>query len=250
MTKKSLSIDARNILILILFAMIIQLILLTPPYLSDQMEYYFTATKFPHLQSPPNHWGMRIGLILPVAVFFRIFGHAEITYYAIPLLSILILVTAVYFLGLGISNRQVGIVSALWISLAPVLLFQSMQLLPDIPATACIVAGFALIVSIENNMGIVKDGNQRKQFLPYLLVGLIFGYAYLIKEYFLIFIALIPIAFWAFKLPFRNLISVAAGVLLIFFAEAIFNIIFYHDPLIRLSTVNPRETVGLYRTAI
>ena len=153
MFKKPLSIDARNILILILFALIIQLILLTPPYLSDQMEYYFTATKFPHLQSPPNHWGMRIGLILPVAVLFRIFGHAEITYYAFPLLSILILVTAVYFLGSGIANRQVGLISALWISLAPVFLYQSMQLLPDIPATACIVVGFALIASIEKIRG-------------------------------------------------------------------------------------------------
>ena len=245
MIKKPLSIDARNILLLILFATIIQLILLTPPYLSDQMEYYFTATKFPHLQSPPNHWGMRIGLILPVAVFYRIFGHAEITYYAIPLLSILILVVGVYFLGSGIANRQVGLISALWISLAPVFLFQSLQLLPDIPATACIVAGFALIASIEKICGYrEKEANQRSRNLLYLLVGLIFGYAYLIKEYFLIFIALIPIAFWAFEISFRKLIPVAAGVLLIFFTEAIFNIIFYNDALARLSTVNPRETVG------
>jgi len=245
MFKKSLSIDARNILILILFAIIIQLILLTPPYLSDQMEYYFTATKFPHLQSPPNHWGMRIGLILPVAVIFRIFGHAEITFYFIPLISILILVAAVYYLGSGIANKRVGMVSALWISMAPGLLFQSMQLLPDIPATACIVVGFALIASIEKIKGHRdKDGNQRNIFLLYLLVGLVFGYAYLIKEYFLIFIVLIPIGFWAFNISLRNLVPVAVGVLLIFFAEAVFNIIFYHDPLVRLSTANPREIVG------
>ena len=235
MFKKPLSLDARNVLILILFAIIIQLILLTPPYLSDQMEYYFTATKFPHLQSPPNHWGMRIGLILPVAVLFRIFGHAEITYYAVPLVSILILVTAVYYLGTAIADRQIGMISALWISLAPVFLYQSMQLLPDIPATACIVAGFALIASIERIRGRSnKESNYRSIFLLYLLVGLIFGYAYLIKEYFLIFIVLIPIAFWAFKIPYRNLLPVVAGVFLIFVAEAVFNIIFYHDPLVRL----------------
>jgi len=209
------------------------------------MEYYFTATKFPHLISPPNHWGMRIGLILPVAVLFRIFGHAEITYYTVPLFSILFLVIAVYFLGSGISNRLVGMVSALWISLAPVFLYQSMQLLPDIPATACIVVGFALIASLEKfNRHGEKEYKQRDLFLLYLLVGLIFGYAYLIKEYFLIFIALIPIAFWAFKISYRNLQPVAVGVLLIFFAEAIFNFVFYHDILVRLSTVNPRETVG------
>ena len=245
MFKKPLSIDARNILILILVAIIVQVILLTPPYLSDQMQYYFTATKFPHLQSPPNHWGMRIGLVLPVAVLFRIFGHAEITFYTIPLFSILILIIAVYFLGSGIANKWVGFVSALWISLAPVFIFQSMQLLPDIPATACVVVGFALIASIERIGGRnEKKGGQRNRFLLYLLVGLIFGYAYLIKEYFLIFIALIPIAFWAFKISYRNLLPVAAGVLLIFFAEAIFNFIFYMDPLVRLSTVTPRETVG------
>ena len=89
-----------------------------------------------------------------------------------------------------------------------------------------------------------KEGKQKDRFLFYLLVGLVFGYAYLIKEYFLIFILLIPIAFWAFRIPFRNLLPVALGVLLIFVAEAVFNIIFYHDPLVRLSTVNPRETVG------
>jgi len=120
-----------------------------------------------------------------------------------------------------------------------------MQLLPDIPATSAIVVGFALIASIGKIGG--HSGNQSNQkglFLLFILAGVIFGYAYLIKEYFLIFILLIPIAFWAFKIPWRNLLPVAIGVLLIFLAEAVFNIIFYHNPLVRLSTVNPRETVG------
>jgi len=245
MVKKHLGNDARNILILIIFAIIVQLILITPPYLSDQMEYYFTATKFPHLQSPPNHWGMRIGLILPVAVLFRIFGHAEITYYTIPLISILILVIAVYFLGSRIAGRQVGMISALWISLAPVFLFQSMQLLPDIPGTSAIVVGFAFISCIDRMKSQRRNQlSQNALFLFYILAGLIFGYAYLIKEYFLIFVLFIPIAFWAFNIPWRNLLPVAIGVLLIFFVEAVFNIIFYQNPLVRLSTINPRETVG------
>ena len=223
----------------------IQILFLSPPILSDQMEYYFTATRFPYLPVQPNHWSLRIGLILPVAVLYRIFGHAEITYYCLPFVSMTLLPIGVYFLGSKLFNRRTGFFSALWIFSIPNLMLESGQLLPDIPATACIVAGFAMLVASRDLQKNTDSRiTERKTFWFLFLTGALFGWAYLIKEYYVIFVLLIPLAFWAFEIPCRNLIPVCAGFLIVFGIEAIFGLIYYDNPFIRFSTANPRETWG------
>jgi len=243
--RKSLKQDILCITLILFFSFLIQILFLTPPILSDPMEYYFTAINFPHLSEFPNHWTMRIGLILPVAVLFRIFGHAEITYYSFPLVSMAILAIGVYFIGSRLFNRRVGFFSALWLITIPNLILESGHLLPDIPATACIVVGFAMLISFKD-FQVNKDpqANERKLNWFFFIVGAVFGWSYLIKEYYVIFILLIPLAFWANKIPYRKLIPVVAGISLMFGIEVLFGLIYYDNPFVRLLAANPRETAG------
>jgi len=244
MNKSSLW-DLRNVVFLLLVSLIMQALFLNPPILSDPLEYYFTATKFPHLPEQPNHWSLRIGLILPVAVLYRIFGNAEIAYYSLPLVSMTIFSIGLYFLGSRLFNRRVGFFSALWLIFIPSVLLESGILLPDIPATACITVGFAILVSFKDlHKNEISQAIKRKNNWLFFLTGFLFGWSYLFKEYFIIFILLIPVFFWVFNISYRNLIPIGAGILLMFGIEALFGLIYYDNPFVRLLSANPRETMG------
>ena len=192
--------DIFLIAILVIISFLAQVIFINPLVLSDQMEYYHSAISFPHLPNLPSHWSMRIGLLLPVAILYRIVGHAEITYYAFPILSMLVLVTGIYLIGKLLINQRVGFFSALWFITIPSILLESGHLLPDIPASASITIGFFFLLSLIN------EKNQKKRNFFALIGGVLFGWSYLIKEYFVIFLLLIPLLFWIYKIPLRSFI--------------------------------------------
>lgn len=244
--RKEIFIDLLVIVLLIIISFAIQIVFLNPPILSDQMEYFFTAVKFPYLPDVPNHWSMRIGLILPAAILFRIFGYAEISYYLVPLASMAFLAISIYLIGGRMFNRVVGIFSALWTILIPSLMLESGHLLPDLPATACFSAGIAVLLFTENSnqTGTNARSEKCKKWL-FFLAGLLFGWSYLTKEYMAVLFVLIPLFFWAFGLPYRYLVILAAGMALTIGIEFLIGILYYQNALVRFSTVMPRETVGM-----
>ena len=111
--------DLVSIIILVFIAIGVQLVFLNPPILSDQMEYYITAVRFPHLPTNPNIGSMRIGLELPVAVLYRIFGTSEVAYYTVPILSAALLSFSIYLIGKSLFSRRVGFFSGLWVVFIP-----------------------------------------------------------------------------------------------------------------------------------
>lgn len=243
--KKRASSELMCLAAVALFSLIIQLFFISPPIMSDDMEYYFWATRFPNMPESPSHWSLRTGLILPVAVLYRIFGHAELVYYIVPVLSVLALTCGTYWLGSRLFNHRVGFIAAIWLVTIPNFLKESSLLLPDIPATVCVVIGFCILSTLmdrpeEDESGITQSHSP----WWFFLAGVFFGWAYLIKEYYLLFIVVIPFAFIFFKLPWKRIILVAAGMAVTFSVEAILGLILYGNPLIRLMTAEPRETLG------
>lgn len=229
---------------IILVSITSQALFIRPIVLSDQMIYYRFAVNFPRLPETPDHWSMRLGLIIPTAVLYRILGHCELTYYFLPFFSTIILVISTYLIGQTLFNKRVGLVSALWISWLPYFLLESGNLLPDITASACIIFAIALLL-------LLKDCSKSKLFSwANLFIGALFGWAYLTKEYFAIFTLIIPLIFWIFNIPFRYLISFTIGVLLIISIEFTINFVTYGNPLLRLSTTQPRETLGFIESDI
>ena len=236
--------DLLVIIILFIISILLQLHFLNPPILTDQMEYYFTAIHIPHLPSNPNIGSMRIGLELPVAVLYRIFGSSEIAYYTFPLLSFSLLVISVYLIGKGLFSRRVGIFSALWIMTIPNLILEFGHLLPDIPATALASAGFAVLITAFGNKENKPDYCSRKSKLIFILAGFLFGWSYLVKEYLAILFFIIPLVFWILDIPMRHIIPVALAMLFMYGIEVAVGIIYYQNPLIRFGAASPRETLG------
>ena len=230
---KSLRKDLPVIIILFVLSLAIQLYFLNPPILSDQMEYYITAVRFPRLPSNPNIGSMRIGLELPVAVLYRIFGSAEVSYYTVPLLSFALLSISVYLIGKNLFSKQVGVFSALWVLLIPNLLQESGHLLPDVPATACATAAFALLFTFFSGKQIKQDLSSRSAKIILILAGLLFGWSYLVKEYLAILFFLIPMVFWMMDVPYRKMIPVAIAMLAMYGLEVLTGIIYYNNPLVR-----------------
>lgn len=242
--RKTLNKDIFIIAIIFIAAIALQLFFLNTPILSDQMQYYFTAIRFPRLPSNPNIGSMRIGLELPVAVLYRIFGSCELTYYTVPLLGYALLAISIYLIGKGLFSRRVGIFSTLLFLAIPNLLQESGHLLPDIPATALATAGFAVLITAFGDSRVDHDFSSKKSIWIFILAGLLFGWAYLVKEYLAIVFFIIPLTFWILKIPFRHLIPVAAAMLFMYSIEVIVGIIYYQNPLIRFLAANPRETLG------
>jgi hypothetical protein len=241
---KSLRRDIPIIIILFILAIAIQLYFLNPPILSDQMEYYITAVRFPHLPSNPNIGSMRIGLELPVAVLYRIFGSAEVSYYTFPLLSFAVLSISIYLIGRHLFSRRVGLLSALWIMFIPNLLQESGHLLPDVPATACSAAAFSLLFTFFGDKQNRRDLSSRGSTFLLILAGLFFGWSYLVKEYLAILFFLIPMVFWMLEIPYRRMLPVAIAMLAMYGLEVLTGIIYYSNPLIRFLAASPRETEG------
>ena len=227
--------DIYIISFLLVLSVIVQVYFLNPPILSDPLEYYNVSVRFPHLPVWPNHWSLRIGLILPVAILFRIFGHAEITYYFVPIFSSALLIISVYLLGKKMFSRTTGLISAMWMMFIPGMLIESGQLLPDGLATACSVLGFVFLIS--------GDHHRNKKWMM-LIAGALFGWSYLSKEYFVILYLLVPIVFWIYRIPLKLLFPFSIGFLIVIGLDFSINLINYGNPLVRFMTTNPREIWG------
>ncbi|MDK2981113.1 MAG: hypothetical protein PWQ55_1460 [Chloroflexota bacterium] len=242
--RKTLKTDLFLIIVLVIVAISVQFIFLNPPILSDQMEYYITAVRFPHLPETPNIGSMRIGLELPVAVLYRIFGTSEVAYYTVPLLSAAVLAVSLYLIGKSLFSRRIGFFSGLFITFIPNLIQDAGHLLPDLPATACSAAAFAVLFTYFGDRSHPRDYSARSSRWMFILAGLLFGWSYLVKEYLAILFLLIPLVFWILDIPFRHLIPVALSMLLMYGVEVAVGIIYYHNPLIRFLAASPRETTG------
>ncbi len=242
--RKKIQPDLAIILFLIFLTLLLHFFFLNPPILSDQMEYYMAAVEFPHLPNRPDIGRMRIGLILPVALLYRIFGSAEITYYCAPILSTAMLSISIYLIGKALFSRRVGFFSAVWVLLIPNLILEFGHLLPDIPAAACASSAFALLFTLWGDQKKEHNFSSRRSKWLFFLCGLIFGWSYLIKEYLAILFFLIPLTFWLLKIPWRCLIPLALGMLLMFGLEVILSTLYYQNPLARFLAASPRETEG------
>lgn len=232
------------ILFLVVFSLGVQLYFLNPPILSDQMEYFFTAVKFPRLPAWPNISSMRIGLLLPVSVLYRVFGYSETAYYTFPFVAVTALAISIYWIGKVLFSVRVGFFSALTALLVPNLIQEYGHLLPDIPATACSTAAFAVLLDgfqrLEKGDATIPKRVQRQ----FLLAGFLFGWSYLIKEYLAVLFFLIPVLFMMFKIPWRYLYPLVGGMIAMYMVEAITGIVYYQNPFIRFIAAAPRETVG------
>lgn len=226
-----------TIILLFIGSILVQVYFMNPPILSDPIEYFKAAVLFPKFPEAPSHWSLRLGLVIPVSIIFKIFGYSEFTYYLFPVLSLALLILLVFLLGEKLFNYKVGLMSALWMLFVPGIYLESGYLLPDIPATNCMLASLILLIMANKE----KPSSSERVYFLNILSGALFGWSYLAKEYFLFFFILVPIYFLISKIRIRYLFAFLAGALIVAFFEISIGFFVYRNPFIRFNAVNPRE---------
>jgi len=237
--------DFLLVLCLAATALALQFIFLNPPVLSDQLNYFFLASRFPDLPNPPDHQSMRIGLIIPLAGLIRIFGYTETAYYALPFISAATFTIAVYALARKYFSRFTAFLSALLPLFMPYMLSYAGFIIPDIFATGLFTFSAVFLIGLRSN----KD--QRKSARRIVAVfgaGVLMGCAYLMREYLMAFILVLLFIFWAYRLPFKELITFGLGLVLVAGFEFLFNYQAYGNALIRFMAASPRLTEGNFST--
>ena len=158
----------------------VQLVFLQGPHPFDPSWYFRNAFDFPDVEA--DLFTLRIGLLAPIRAAIFVFGPSEAAFYAVPVLSGMALVAAVYATMLLLfRDRVLAAAAALVTGLNVNYLVNSSQIFPDITATATFTAAFLCLL-----LGASRPGEPSKRWLPTVAVvcgGVLLGWSYLVREF-------------------------------------------------------------------
>jgi hypothetical protein len=232
-------------LVLVLLHLAVTFRVRPAPRWNDGIFVLQRARDFPHV--PLDHHSLRIGNIIPVRGLLEVFGYGQWSYYAWPFLTGVLLVVAVFALGIVLFDRWTAAVATVLLVIHPVLVdtiiragserMTSWQLLPDIPSTAFITLGFALLIGAAQRLGadgpLARPGDAAPTWWFYV-AGFCFGWAYLVRELSVFFYPLLVVALLAWRLPWRRWVQVAVPMLGCLVLELVLAQWAHGDPLARL----------------
>lgn len=160
----------------------------------------------------------RIGLILPVAVLYKLFGVNEYTSIVYPFLCSIAHSILTFVSGILFFNFRVGIFAMLLMLFLPLDIVNATLLMPDLPASTFISICSIIFLYCE------RSTTKRKDIL-YFLAGISLGWAYLIKEtsvFFFVFLIIYMTFSVIKKKPKFGWIYLGIGILLPVIIEAIY----------------------------
>lgn len=222
------------LIFIVLFGIAIRLVFFSGYVEGDDKHYMVYAHKFSQGEFTPynNHWAVRLGLIIPTALSFYLFGINEFSLILFPLLCSLGAIILIYFIGKMLFDKYVGLLSAFFISFFPLDVIYSSHLFPTIP----IAFFMALAVFF------FLKGEYNRKSIYYLLSGICIGISssiHMMGPY----IGLFFIIYLLYKRNFRvNYLFLPMGILVIFSMEAIFYYIQTHDPLFNYHITTEKTT--------
>ena len=160
--------------------LVVQLVFLQGPHPFDPSWYFRAASDFPDVEA--DLFTLRIGLLAPVSAAILVFGPSEAALYAVPLLSGMALVAAVFATMLLLfRDRVLAGAAALVTGLNVNYLVNSSQIFPDVTATATFTAAFLCLL-----LGGLRPDARTKSWMPTVAVvcgGVLLGWSYLVREF-------------------------------------------------------------------
>ena len=119
---------------------------------------------------------LRLGLIAPTALGFKLTGPDEIVMIAYPFILSLLGIILVFFAGRAFFNIHVGLISASILAILPIDIRMASQLLPDLPASFWSALGVFCLY-----LGSNRQDSRSKALLGFAS-GLCFGMSWMCKE--------------------------------------------------------------------
>jgi hypothetical protein len=121
-----------------------------------------------------RHWGLRYGLLLPVAALYKFFGASEWTTILLPLVASTASVLLLADIGRRLFDLRVGVIAGLLYATFPIQLRYATVLTPEPIAELLVLIGVLCYVKARETA--------RRASLLWFGAGLAFGVAYLAKE--------------------------------------------------------------------
>ncbi|MEO0294170.1 MAG: glycosyltransferase family 39 protein [candidate division WOR-3 bacterium] len=210
------------LLLIILFCLITRLLNFVGVGINDDIGYIQNAralVKGYNLLSPKslNQIGSRLGMVLPLALLYKIFGYNEIGFTLYPLFCSLITCSLIYFASLKLWGRSSAIFASLLWATYPLQIVFDTQLSPSDQHATCVIAAFFFyfyaITEGEN------DSSRWKKILFLILSGIFIGLGWWVNELFVTFIFIILPFLIIMRPQIRNLLFVFIGFSSIMFIE-------------------------------
>jgi hypothetical protein len=209
--------------------LVVQLVFLQGPHPFDPSWYFHTAVDFPDVA--PDLFTLRIGLLAPVHAAILVFGPSEAALYAVPLLSGIALVGAVYAIMLLLfGDRVLAGAAALVTGLNVNYLVNSSQIFPDLTATATFTAAFLCLL-----LGGSRSGERSRSWVPAVAVacgGVLLGWSYLTREFSPIVLPAVVALVLLLRYPLRRIALLAGAALATASLELLYGAVYQDDPFV------------------
>ena len=210
--------------------MVGQLALLEGPHPFDPAWYFRAAVDFPDISA--DLFTLRIGLVALVHLAVLAFGPSEAALYAVPLLSGVVLVAAVFAtMILLFRDRVLAAAAALVTGLNVNYLVNSSHIFPDITATAAFSAAFLCLLLA----GRVEEEPGRR-WTPMVLVacaGVLLGWSYLVREFSPILLPAVVALVVLLGFPARRTAVLAGTALATVLLEPLAGLVGRGEPFVR-----------------
>jgi 4-amino-4-deoxy-L-arabinose transferase-like glycosyltransferase len=179
-----------------------------------------------------HHHAIRYGLLLPVALLYRVFGVGEWTTIAVPLVASSVAVALLFFIGTRLFGVRAALIAALLFATFPIQLRYATVLVPE-PILACyLLLAVLLYVRTDDRTPLARS----------VLTGVVLGIAYLTKEP-AVFVALALLVDSALGRRWRQAVGVALGIGAVVAIEHAYYVGTTGDPLFRLHALSAHNDV-------
>lgn len=211
--------------------LVVQAAYLRAPFPSDPAIYFNAAARFPDVV--PEHWQLRIGLLVPVRVAIEAFGFSQAAYYSVPVAAGVLLIGATYLLGRVMFGSLVGTIAASLLVFNRFFLTESSVIVPDVLAAGLFTIGIVLVIRV--GIQARRAGSYTKgQTAQLVASGALFGWSYLTREFIALLFPLVALALVMHHVSWRRacaLVALPAAALLV--GELALNGFLYGDALVR-----------------
>ena len=164
------------LLLLICFAVVLRTVYFNGFFGSDDIEYNRAAFKLANGDfSLDSHHSKRLGLILPTALAFKVFGFSEVGSVLFLLICSIANIVIAFAAGKIFFDRNVGLLASSLMLFLPIDVIYATLLTPDLPLVTIVSVSGILFIYTETNA-------QRHRYSLSFLTGFCIGWAYLLKE--------------------------------------------------------------------
>jgi hypothetical protein len=209
--------------------LVVQVVFLQGPHPFDPSWYFHTASDFPDVA--PDLFTLRIGLLAPIRGALLVFGPSEAALYAVPILSGMVLVGAVFAIMLVLfGDRVLAAAAALVTGLNVNYLVNSSQIFPDLTATATFTAAFLCLL-----LGRPRSEEPSRRWLPTAAVvcgGILLGWSYLTREFSPILLPVVVALVLLLHYPLRRVALLAGVALATASLELLYGLVYLDDPFV------------------